>query len=136
MKTINLIRGRALNHRLFKSLCQDYGSEHSVLPFHTEVRWLSRGRALIRFFELRKEVKVFLKERDYDIIKEMESKEFIQILAYLSDIFSCLNKISVSMQGINVNILKCREIINAFKKKVKPMVSKEAIYQIFHYSEK
>ena len=116
VKTINLIRGRALNHRLFKSLCQDYGSEHSVLLFHTEVRWLSRGRALIRFFELRKEVKVFLKGRDYDIIKEMESKEFIQILAYLSDIFSCLNKIRVSMQGINVNILKCREIINAFKK--------------------
>ena len=75
VKTINLIRGRALNHRLFKSLCQDYGSEHSVLLFHTEVRWLSRGRALTRFFELRKEVKVFLKERDYDIIKEMESKE-------------------------------------------------------------
>ena len=71
MKTINLIRGRALNHRLFKSLCQDYGSEHSVLLFHTEVRWLSRGRALTRFFEFRKEVKIFSKKREYDIIKEM-----------------------------------------------------------------
>ena len=116
--TINLIRGRALNHRLFKSLCQDYGSEHSVLLFHTEVRWLSRGRALTRFFELRNEVKDFLKERDYGIIKEMESKELNQILAYLSDLFSCLNNTSVSLQGINVNILKCREIINAFKKKL------------------
>ena len=90
MKTINLIRGRALNHRLFKSLCQDYGSEHSVLLSHTEVRWLSRGRALTQLFKLRKEVKVFLKEREYDKIKEIESKEFNQILAYLSDIFSCL----------------------------------------------
>ena len=116
MKTINLIRGRALNHRLFKSLCQYYGSEHSVLLFHTEVCWLSRGRALTRFFELRNEVKDFLKERDYGIIKEMESKELNQILAYLSDLFSCLNNTSVSLQGINVNILKCREIINAFKK--------------------
>ena len=89
-----MIRDRSLNYCLFKSLCQDYGSEHSVLLFHTEVRWLSRERALTRFFELRKEIKVFLKEREYDIIKEIESKEFNQKLAYLSDIFSCLNKIS------------------------------------------
>ena len=118
MRTINWIRGRALNHRLFKSLCQDYGSEHSVLLFHTEVRWLSRGRALTRFFELRKEVKAFLKELYYEHFKEIESKEFIQILAYLSDIFSRLNDMSVSMQGRNVNVLKCREIINALKKKL------------------
>ena len=41
-----------------------------------EVRWLSRGRALTRSFELRKEVKALLKERDYDHVKEMETKEF------------------------------------------------------------
>ncbi|XP_076328759.1 protein FAM200C-like [Tachypleus tridentatus] len=58
LKTIN-----RLNHRLFKSLCKDFGSEHSVLLFHTEIRWLSRGRALTRFFDLREEVKTFLKER-------------------------------------------------------------------------
>ena len=88
VKVINWIRCRALNHRIFKSLCQDYGSEHLVLLFRTEVRWLSRGRDLTRFFELRKEVKAFLKERHYDHAKEMESKEFNQILAYVSNIFS------------------------------------------------
>ena len=36
-KTINLIRSRALNRRLFKSLCQDFGSEHLVLLFQAEV---------------------------------------------------------------------------------------------------
>ena len=45
MKTINWIRGCALNLRLFKLLCQGYGSEHSVILFHTEVCWLSCGRA-------------------------------------------------------------------------------------------
>ena len=67
---------------------------------------------------MRKEVKAFLTEHDYEHLKEMESKEFIQILAYLSDIFSRLNDMNISMQGINVNILKCRKIINAFKKKL------------------
>lgn len=118
VKTINWIRGRALYHRLFKSLCQDFGSEHSVLLFHTEVRWLSRGRALTRFFELREEAKALLKERDNDLSKEMESKEFNQMLAYLGDIFSRMNDLSVSMQGKNVNILKCCEKLKAFKEKL------------------
>ena len=86
-----------MNHSLFGSLCQDFGSEHLVLLFHTEVRWLSRGRSLTHFFELR-EVKALLKERDYDLPKKMESQEFNQTLAYLNDIF--IRK-SVSMQGKN-----------------------------------
>ncbi|XP_047491208.1 protein ZBED8-like [Penaeus chinensis] len=77
--TIKWIRGRALNHRLFVSLCEDLGSEHTVLLFHTEVRWLSRGRVLTRFFELRE---VFLEERHRDLLEELESQEFNQILAY------------------------------------------------------
>ena len=63
----------------------------------------SRRRALTRFFELRKEVKAFLRERDYDHVEEIESNEFNQMLAYLSDIFSRMNDLSVSMQGKNIN---------------------------------
>ena len=78
VKTINLIRGRALNHRLFKSFGQDFGSEYLVLLFHVEIHWLSRGRALTCFFQWREEVKALLKECDYNIPKEMESQEFNQ----------------------------------------------------------
>ena len=35
--------------------------------------------------------------------------------AYLNDIFTCK---SVSMQGKSINILKCREKLNAFKEKL------------------
>ena len=64
---------------------------------------------------MREEVKALLKERDYDLPKEMESQEFNQTLAYLGDIFTGK---SVSMQGKNINILKCREKLNAFKEKL------------------
>ena len=57
VKTINLIRGRALKHCLFKSLCQDFESEHLVLLFCTEVRWLSLGRALTHFSNCEKKSK-------------------------------------------------------------------------------
>ena len=108
----------ALSHHLFKSLRQDHSKQHLVLFFPTEVRWLSRGRALTRFFELRNKVKVFLKKCDYDHAKEMESEEFNQILAYLSDIFSLMNNLSVSIQGENTNKLKFCEVLNAFKEKL------------------
>ena len=60
VKIINYIRGRALNHRLFEAFCSDLDDDASVLLFHTDVRWLSRGRVLTRFFERRMEIEQFL----------------------------------------------------------------------------
>ena len=59
VRAVNFIRGRALNHRLFKVFCEKIGAEHNVVLFHTEVRWLSRGRVLTRVFELHEEIKQF-----------------------------------------------------------------------------
>jgi len=64
------------------------GSEHTALLFHTEVRWLSRGSVVTHFFELREYIKVFQEERHCDQVEELESQEFNQIFAYLSDIFA------------------------------------------------
>uniref|UniRef100_UPI00358EB4CC protein FAM200C-like n=1 Tax=Myxine glutinosa TaxID=7769 RepID=UPI00358EB4CC len=111
--------GQSLNHHIFKSFCEDLGSEHSVLLFHTEVRWLSRGQALTRFFELREEIKVFLEERECDLVGAFESKQFAQMLAYLADIFTRMNDLSVSLQGKGINILKACEKLNAFKEELR-----------------
>lgn len=64
VKIVNSIKGKALNSRLFKVLCEEMGSEHTKLLFHTEVRWLSRGKVLSRLFELRDEVKLFLHQAE------------------------------------------------------------------------
>lgn len=52
VKIVNVIKSKALNSRLFKSLCEDMDSIHLNLLYHTEVRWLSRGKVLERLFEL------------------------------------------------------------------------------------
>ena len=59
VKVINFIRTPALNHRIFKKLCQEMGGQHEVLLYHTQVHWLSRGQVLKRLTELRKEVSFF-----------------------------------------------------------------------------
>ena len=40
VQVVNMIRGRALNHRLFQSLCEEVGKEHIVLLYHTKVKLL------------------------------------------------------------------------------------------------
>ena len=37
VKTVNFIRGRAMNFRLFKAFCDDFGKKHQYLLFYTEV---------------------------------------------------------------------------------------------------
>ena len=50
IKIVNFIKGVALNTRLFARLCHDIGADHKALLFPTNVRWLSKGNILERFF--------------------------------------------------------------------------------------
>ncbi|KAF0749677.1 zinc finger BED domain-containing protein 5-like [Aphis craccivora] len=59
VKMVNFIKSKLLKSRLFNQLCSAMDSEHTQLLFHTEVRWLSRGRVLQRFYELREELLLF-----------------------------------------------------------------------------
>ena len=52
VKMIKFIQFRPLNHRLVETLCHESGTEHEQLLLHTDVRWLSRGKTLLRLYEL------------------------------------------------------------------------------------
>ncbi|XP_072381911.1 zinc finger BED domain-containing protein 5-like [Diabrotica undecimpunctata] len=62
VQIVNYIKTRPLQSRLFSLLCKEIDSEHEHLLIHTEVRWLSRGRILTRFFKPRDEVRVEMKD--------------------------------------------------------------------------
>jgi len=50
VKTVNFVHARVLNHRQFTTFLSDLDTEYGELLYHTEVRWLSRGNVLRRFF--------------------------------------------------------------------------------------
>ena len=80
IKVVNYVKNSALNTRLFKILCEDLGSDHKTLLFHTEVRWLSKGNMLGRLFELRDEVITFLAQQKQNELSAELKKPSNQVI--------------------------------------------------------
>jgi len=117
IKIINFIKSRPLKSRLFKMLCDDMGSLHSTLLFHTEVRWLSRGKALTRLMELRTEVS-FLMDHNVTLGEIMNDVTRLCQFSYLADIFSKMNELSLFLQGRTMTIFDASHKVSAFKRKI------------------
>ena len=91
-------------------------TEHTVLLFHTNVRWLSRGKVFDRLFEPRREVLACLKnhEKKPVYVTDLESHQFLLRLAYLADIFSALNDLCIFLQERETDVISSVEKITAF----------------------
>lgn len=96
-QVVNCIRAKGLNHRQFKAFLQELGSEYRDVPYHTEVRWLSRGKVLNRCFELHEEICQSMENKGKDTT-ELRDKNFLCELAFLSDIVSHLNVLNLQLQ--------------------------------------
>ncbi|XP_052002455.1 zinc finger BED domain-containing protein 5-like [Xyrauchen texanus] len=118
IKIVNHIKSRPVTSRLLATLCNEMGSQHEALLFHTEVRWLSCGKALGRLYELREEVHSLLKESKSEFAHHLTDPDWLSKLAYLACIFERLNMLNLSLQGPNTNILTMNEKIDAFVKKL------------------
>jgi len=118
IKIVNFIRARDLNHRKFKEFLSELNSQYSDIMFHTEVRWLSKGKVLERFFSLREEIKLFIHEQKGEF-PEINSLEFWYKLAFLADVTKSLNILQTNLQGENKLIPHMASKIFAFEEKLK-----------------
>ncbi|MBN3316971.1 SCND3 protein, partial [Atractosteus spatula] len=124
VKVVNFIRVQPMNSRLFSVLCNEMGSEHVQLLLHTEVRWLSRGRVLMRLFELHSEVQMFLHDQKSPLASLFDDPVWLVKLAYLADIVTCLNELNIGLQGLSLTIFDVSDKITAMKKKLQLFVNK------------
>ncbi|KAJ4932617.1 hypothetical protein JOQ06_011035 [Pogonophryne albipinna] len=106
VRTVNFIKARPLNARLFAVLCDEMGSDHRQLLLHTEVRWLSRGKVFARLYELRDEVRMFLLDSKFELSDRFSDAPWLAKLAYLADIFEHMNGLNRSLQGKTDSALK------------------------------
>ena len=118
VKTVNFIKSRPLKARLFLRLCDELGAEHSNLLFYCNARWLSIGKVLLRVYELRNEISIFLKKENHALATAFEDDVFLTQLTYVCDIFAKLNRLNLSLQGKNTHLLHLYDKIAAFKRKL------------------
>ncbi|KAK7891861.1 hypothetical protein WMY93_023824 [Mugilogobius chulae] len=98
VKTVNIIRARGLYHREFQAFLADVDSEYGDVLYHSEVRWLSRGSVLQRFYALRSEIDQFLKEKGRPL-PELSDPLWLANLAFLVDLTHHLNTLNKNLQG-------------------------------------
>lgn len=115
IKAINIIRSNSLNDRLFHKLCNENDEDYNRLLLHTEVRWLSKGVCLNRFFNLFDSVLEFLEEKEQLRENLITSKNDI---AYLTDLFKVFNQVNLQLQGDDLNLIKTKNVIAAFAGKL------------------
>ncbi|XP_046940043.1 zinc finger MYM-type protein 6 isoform X4 [Lynx rufus] len=116
---LSFIKSNASNSRMLTILCEEMGPEHVNLPLHAEVRWISRGRILTRLFELRHEIEIFLNQKHSDLAKYFLDEEWVAKLAYLSDIFSLINELNLSLRGTMTTLFNLYNKMDILKEKLK-----------------
>ncbi|KFD63472.1 hypothetical protein M514_24398 [Trichuris suis] len=116
-KTVNYIRGRALNHRQFSQLLEDTDNQFTDVPFYTEVRWLSCHKMLKRFYLLRQEIVTFLEMKGQNT-DEIRDENWLQDLAFAVDITARLTDLNLKLQGKNKLITQLYGDVKCFITKI------------------
>ncbi|XP_020020164.2 general transcription factor II-I repeat domain-containing protein 2B-like isoform X1 [Castor canadensis] len=117
VNSVNWICSRGLNHGEFTTLLYELDSQYGSLLYHTGIKWLSRGLVLQRFFESLEEIDTFMSSRGKPV-PQLSSKDWVMDLAFLVDMTTHLNTLTISLQGHSQIVTQMYDLIRAFLAKL------------------
>ncbi|UYV74302.1 hypothetical protein LAZ67_11002922 [Cordylochernes scorpioides] len=117
VKVVNYIKSNALRSRIFSTFCEAMESDYKNLLFHTEVRWLSKGKVLNRFISMKNEIMAFIDNEEINFPFMMSDVWWLRV-SFLGDIFDKLNSLNLNLQGAQENIITISTKLKAFKEKL------------------
>ncbi|XP_049644114.1 general transcription factor II-I repeat domain-containing protein 2-like [Suncus etruscus] len=117
VSAINCICSRGLNHGELTTLLYELDSQYGSLLYCTQLKWLSRGLVLRRFFESLEEIDAFLASRG-KAVPQLSSPDWIRDLAFLVDMTTHLNTLSLSLQAHSQLITQMYDLLRAFLAKL------------------
>ncbi|XP_031521317.1 general transcription factor II-I repeat domain-containing protein 2B isoform X4 [Papio anubis] len=117
VNSVNWICSRGLNHSEFTTLLYELDSQYGSLLYYTEIKWLSRGLVLKRFFESLEEIDSFMSSRGKPL-PQLSSIDWIRDLAFLVDMTMHLNTLNISLQGHSQIVTQMYDLIRAFLAKL------------------
>ncbi|XP_060764588.1 general transcription factor II-I repeat domain-containing protein 2B-like [Neoarius graeffei] len=115
-KTVNFIRARALNHRQFVALLEEYETEHSDISYHTAVRWLNLGKLLQRFWALKTEIREFCEKKGKGI-PELSDEDWMADFAFAVDVTALMTALNTKLQGKGLFVHEMHSLVKAFMTK-------------------
>jgi len=119
VKIVNFIRARGLNHRQFIAFMEEIEADYNDIPYHCNIRWLSLARVIKQLWELKEEIKLFLKMKQKDDqFPQFYDPQWLADLAFLVDIMDHLKKLNLTMIRRDAIIHELYFAVNAFEKKL------------------
>ena len=88
------------------------------MTYYSEIRWLSRGACLQRFYSLLDEIKLFVEMKDHHV-PELSDELWLQDFAFLVDITTHHNELNTKLQGKDQLVTHLYEHIKAFQVKLR-----------------
>jgi hypothetical protein len=116
---VSYIKTRAVKTRFLKVICKEAGARHETLVLHTNIRWLSEGKVLSRFYELRNELLEIVATEKPEFTALIKDQTWCSKVAYLVDIFGHLNSLNASMQRKEQNLFASSDTLHGFLRKIK-----------------
>ena len=132
VKVVNIIRARGLYHREFQAFLSDMDAEYGDVIYHSDVRWLSRGSVLQRFYLLRAEIDHFLKEKGRPL-HELSDPLWLADLAFLVDLTHHLNILNKNLQGKDQLVPQLYAHMKAFCVKLRLFETQLRIFNASHF---